>query len=309
MPNHYNDPYSDRDGLPRGQSHGWANAPDELKQAALQSVLQHARRAGLSQDDQANVLAIVSLESGFNPDAAAPPSLDPNKPTSAAGLGQLQDGTWKRYGNRSTDQFDIPSNADATVKYYSKCKEIAQKRELHGIPGTYAVYHDGEGYAHVGSVGWNLGEKMAPSIEQWNAWLSDPSSAPPLPQGEQRHWHPAVPPPKPPMPETAPVSSATTEPASQAALTAVVFGRAVETCDRAMGDDFLARNYDPEAQTRYAARQAEMDGYVTQATRDRGLLEGISNPSLRQDVERQVTERGGVNTVSPQEHPAQLVVE
>ncbi len=98
------------------------------------------------------------------------------------------------------------------------------------------------------------------------------------------------------FPSSVPAAPAEPAPVGGAAwsdLTPEAFGGAVETCDRALGADFLARDYDPEARERYTERQAEMEGYVTQAAQDKSLLDGISSPSLRQDVERQVAERDG----------------
>jgi hypothetical protein len=84
-------------------------------------------------------LKIVEHESGFNPDAA-------NTDTTASGLGQTMNGTFKQFGPHGANIFDLDSNAEATVRYYQHCLNIAAKKGLTGEKldsGTYACYHDG----------------------------------------------------------------------------------------------------------------------------------------------------------------------
>jgi len=68
------------------------------------------------------------------------------------------------------------------------------------------------------------------------------------------------------------------------------FGREVEGCRRALGEARLASDYDPEAAVRCKPLQARMDVHAERAARDPSLLNGISNQSLRRDIEKRATE-------------------
>ena len=57
-------------------------APVWAQREAVRAVLFHARKAGLSKEDQAVLLATVAVESGFNPSEKAPS-------TTACGLFQF----------------------------------------------------------------------------------------------------------------------------------------------------------------------------------------------------------------------------
>jgi soluble lytic murein transglycosylase-like protein len=84
-----------------GNSRKWGDAPADVKEAVVNMIINEGRKEGLSDRDIAILLAIAYVESGFNPDAAA-------RTTTASGVGQFIDNTWKTFGKG--DLFNTEAN-------------------------------------------------------------------------------------------------------------------------------------------------------------------------------------------------------
>ena len=171
MGTHYYDPIDRSPGRLAGNSRKWGDAPPEVKERVKEIIINIANQYGLDERDIAYLLAIGHVESGFNPDAAA-------KETSAAGIGQLIDSKWEKYGNG--DRFDAINNVEAMVKLYLDLKNKVEKYEL-SDEYIYKLYHDGEGSIKPdGSIipkydygGLELSkEKVMPLVEKYYAFLS-----------------------------------------------------------------------------------------------------------------------------------------
>lgn len=121
-------------------------APKWAQREAVRAVLFHARRAGLSIEDQAVLLATAEVESGFNPMAKAPT-------TTACGLFQFVKSTGIRYELSRADCMDPSANARAGVQHYldNYNRTVASKTShLHGAEKVFKTYelsyylhHDG----------------------------------------------------------------------------------------------------------------------------------------------------------------------
>lgn len=129
-----------------------ASYETKVKSAAI--VKQKCKEYGLDEHQTKEVLKIVEQESGFDPSAK-------NRTSSASGLGQFITGgknpTWKEFGN-GKDVFDAEANADATVRYYKKCRETAIKRGHTGDDmdaWVYKYYHDGYPSSDDDKTGYN----------------------------------------------------------------------------------------------------------------------------------------------------------
>lgn len=131
---HFNDPIP-RDGKPHGYSRWPGDAPAEVKQYVVNTLIAECHNQGLGREDTAHVLAIARLESGFNPDAAAPSS-------SACGVGQFIHSTGEQYGLSGKNRFDVHDNTKAMVAHYVENKELAQAHGK-GEAYIYKYYHDG----------------------------------------------------------------------------------------------------------------------------------------------------------------------
>ena len=176
MGTYFYDPIDKSPGRLAGNSRKWGDAPPEVKEKVKEIIVEKAKYYGLDERDTAYLLAIAHVESGFNPDAAA-------KTTSAAGIGQLIDSKWKKYGNG--DRFDANANIDAMIKLYL---DLKNKVEKYGLSDEYIykLYHDGEGSIKPdGSIipkydhgGLDLSkEKVMPLVEKYYALLSQNESS------------------------------------------------------------------------------------------------------------------------------------
>lgn len=132
---HYNDPIDLTPGRAAGNSRIWGDAPWEVQQQVIDSLVVKSSQYGLDAHDTAYILAIARIESGFNPDAAA-------GTTTASGLGQFIDRTGAAYGLDNSNRFDLDSNADALVRHYIENKNLAAQRGL-GEEYVYKFHHDG----------------------------------------------------------------------------------------------------------------------------------------------------------------------
>lgn len=136
---HYSEPINKSPGRPAGNSRIWGDAPREVQIKVIDAIVKEAKLRGLTRKEAAYLLAIVMIESGFNPDAAA-------GTTSAAGLGQLTNDTRVTLKVNEYNKFDVTFNTAALVKSYSNHKELLTKQ---GIPiefredMIYVMHHDG----------------------------------------------------------------------------------------------------------------------------------------------------------------------
>jgi hypothetical protein len=161
---HFNDPIP-HDGKPHGYSRASGDAPPEVKQYVVKTLIDECHRQGLGREDTAHVLAIARLESGFNPDAAAQSS-------SACGVGQFISSTGEQYGLHGKNRFDLHENARAMVEHYRDNKELAQAHGK-GEAFVYKYYHDGP---HQNSGGLELAHKeVLPYIKTYESALDSMS--------------------------------------------------------------------------------------------------------------------------------------
>lgn len=151
---HFDKPIDYSDGKPHGNSRKWGDANPETQMAVIRAVISEAARCGLSEEDTAAALAMIKIECGFNPDAAANTS-------TAGGCGQFLNGTWaewqKRRGETGTDRFDIETGVGY---FFDAWKENSSRATQAGYkPGTdahfqamYTIHHDGHLNAGLGGA-------------------------------------------------------------------------------------------------------------------------------------------------------------
>lgn len=123
-------------GQPRGRSRRHGDASHHTQRTVIDLLRREAVRAGLTLEQQAMVLAIAKVESGFNPDAAAGTS-------SALGIGQFIRKTGEAYGLNDDTRFDIVLQARALVMHTRDNFKAAAKAGL-PMEFVYARHHDGD---------------------------------------------------------------------------------------------------------------------------------------------------------------------
>ena len=160
-------PIPANDGKIHGRTRSWGAIDRQSKEAVMSAVIDEAN--GLTLPAKALVLAVMELESGFNPDAAA-------KSSSASGLGQLIEKTAAAYGLKAQDRFDIRANTRATIRYLGDCwKNAAAKFKPSNLKDmicrTYALYHDGPSLRFGGLA--LAKNKLLPLYEKFLASLGD----------------------------------------------------------------------------------------------------------------------------------------
>lgn len=121
-------------------------APKWVQKESIRAILYHARKAGLSVEDQVVLLATADIESGFNPLARA-------SSTSACGLFQFVQRTGQMFDLEPTDCMDPWSNARSGVEHYMKNIEQAISPKVKDLTGverafktfelSYYLHHDG----------------------------------------------------------------------------------------------------------------------------------------------------------------------
>ncbi|MBN8549971.1 MAG: transglycosylase SLT domain-containing protein [Deltaproteobacteria bacterium] len=121
-------------------------APEWAQRESVRAVLFHARKAGLPLEDQAVLLAIADIESGFNPMARAPT-------TSACGLFQFVKRTGESFSLSASDCMNPWLNAKSAVEHYSYNYERRVRRQVEDLSGaervfrtfelSYYLHHDG----------------------------------------------------------------------------------------------------------------------------------------------------------------------
>ena len=123
-----------------------AGAPQWAQREGIRAVLFHARKHGLSIEHQAVLLAIVEIESGFNPMAKA-------KTTTACGLFQFIAATGKSYDLSSQDCMNPWLNAQAGIQHYTDNykKRVENKTDsLQGIEKVFKLFELGYYLHHDG---------------------------------------------------------------------------------------------------------------------------------------------------------------
>lgn len=158
---HFSDPIPN-DGQPHGYSRRPGDASEAVKTHVIDCIIKECADQGLSKRDTAHVLAIARIESGFNPDAAAPTS-------SASGVGQFITRTGASYGLDNRNRFDLQDNVRALVEHYRDNKELAMSNGK-GESWIYAYHHDGPGGGHGGLQ--LAKEHVMPYVDRYNKVLA-----------------------------------------------------------------------------------------------------------------------------------------
>ena len=123
-----------------------AGAPQWAQREGVRAILYHARKAGLSIEDQAVLLATADVESGFNPMARA-------DTTSACGLFQFVKRTGEAFGLKSDECMNPWENARAGIEHYQMLLRTKISPAIAPLGGaervvrtfelTYYLHHDG----------------------------------------------------------------------------------------------------------------------------------------------------------------------
>ena len=140
---HYNSTIVNNGQL-RGNSRIWGDATQATQRASIEAIRAAAKQADITAEQEAMVLAIAYIESGFNPDAAA-------GTTSAQGLGQFIRRTGEAYGLTDADRWDVREQARALVEH-TMDNYAAAKRAGLGDAYVYARHHDGGFTNNYGGV-------------------------------------------------------------------------------------------------------------------------------------------------------------
>lgn len=153
-----------QNGQPRGRSRIWGDAPMEAQRASINALRAAAREAGMTREQEAMVLAIAYVESGFNPDAAA-------GTTSAHGLGQFIRKTGDAYGLTDANRWDIHVQARALVEL-TLDNYMAAKRQGIRSEYVYARHHDGSFTNKYGGVDIAR-NRVVPTAKKFLAIIGD----------------------------------------------------------------------------------------------------------------------------------------
>lgn len=121
-------------------------APQWAQREGVRAILFQARKAGLPLEDQAVLLAIADIESGFNPMAKA-------STTTACGLFQFVKRTGESFDLSQSECMDPWLNAQAQIDHYSKNYERRVRQHVAELQGaervfrtfelSYYLHHDG----------------------------------------------------------------------------------------------------------------------------------------------------------------------
>lgn len=134
------------------------DASKELQMQSIEATIIAAKNANLTLRETAYVLALVQVESGFNPYAAA-------GTTTASGLGQIIDETWRRSFPESI-RWDIKSQAQALVSYFKKSQVAVKLHYLINDEYVYKFYHDGPNSTPGYGLGLDISQKRVyPKID------------------------------------------------------------------------------------------------------------------------------------------------
>jgi len=132
----------DLEKTPKGKTRKWGDASDKERAQCIDLLIAECELSGLSDNATIYLVAMIYIESGFNPDAAA-------TTTSACGLGQFINSTAKAYGLTKATRFDATENVRAICSLWGDLYGIAKKQT--GIEQEnddlfvkiYKYYHDG----------------------------------------------------------------------------------------------------------------------------------------------------------------------
>ncbi|SFG74762.1 Murein DD-endopeptidase MepM and murein hydrolase activator NlpD, contain LysM domain [Duganella sp. CF458] len=132
---HYKEAVDHSPGRLAGKSRIWGDASLEVQKAVIDKLIAAGKGAGMNVRRVAMLLAMVKIESGFNPDAAA-------GTTSASGLGQFINDTGRAYGLNNSNRFDVNASVKAVVKYFLANEKLATKNKKPDV-WVYKYHHDG----------------------------------------------------------------------------------------------------------------------------------------------------------------------
>ncbi len=155
----------------QGKSRYWGDADLETQKIIIDLIVAKGQAANLTSKEIFLVLAMVRVESGFNPDAATPLS-------SAGGIGQFINKTAETYGIKDlSKRFDAETAIQALIDHTLYNKNLAIKDGYVGDQIIEVIY----GYHHGGlkpdEEGLKLSkEKIMPLIEKLERYdLIDPN--------------------------------------------------------------------------------------------------------------------------------------
>ncbi len=121
-------------------------APKWIQKESIRAILFHARKAGLSIEDQVVLLATADIESGFNPLARA-------STTTACGLFQFVQRTGEAYSLSQEECMDPWLNARSGVEHYMQNLDQRVRPKVENLEGverafrtfelSYYLHHDG----------------------------------------------------------------------------------------------------------------------------------------------------------------------
>jgi hypothetical protein len=154
----------------RGYSRNWGDASSATQTSVMQTILTSSK--DLSKEDQAILLGIARIESGFNPDAAA-------TTTSASGVFQIIRSTGENLGISQKNIFSMKDNIKSGVKLFKENIRLVDKKypQLTGNERAvmlYALHHDGPSLKYGGAG--IAREKLSPYLDRFRAITSEASS-------------------------------------------------------------------------------------------------------------------------------------
>jgi len=134
----------------------------EEKQKVINLIIGTGRQAGMSEREIAYTLATASVESGFNPEAAAHES-------SASGIGQFVNLTGKSYNINKDTRWNLEAQVQALVDHTVDNITMAKQKGL-GEEYIYALHHDGP---KLNRDGLSISrEKVMPLVDKYLKYLT-----------------------------------------------------------------------------------------------------------------------------------------
>ena len=134
----------------------------EEKQKVINLIVGTGRQAGMSEREIAYTLATASVESGFNPEAAAHES-------SASGIGQFVNLTGKSDNINKDTRWNLEAQVQALVDHTVDNIAMAKQKGL-GEEYIYALHHDGP---KLNRDGLSISrEKVMPLVDKYLKYLT-----------------------------------------------------------------------------------------------------------------------------------------
>ena len=157
----FNEPINKAQNELAGFGRGAGQASSATQKEVMSKIVSYADH--LSEQDQALLLSIAKIESGFNPDAAA-------TSTSASGVFQLVRKTAESLGVAKNDVFDADANIKAGIKLFEENINLVNRKypKLSGNERAvmlYALHHDGPSLAYGGEK--IAREKILPELPKF----------------------------------------------------------------------------------------------------------------------------------------------